>query len=318
MYRQMIIALRRPAARAGLAAAMGLLVVASVRGQHIGTTAVPNADAADRAADEKAIRASAEKFLAAFRSGDGKALAAAWTENGEYVNDQGVAIRGRAAIEKAYAELFKARKPNEASMQIDEIRFLSRDSAIEDGTFTVAGDNPNEVVVSRYCALHVRENGGWRLAQMREWAAEASAQGDPLAKLAWLVGKWSAKTEQHELRLTYSWLDQGHTFLENRFQVIVEGKPQGSGVQIIGRDPDTGLLRSWTFDSRGTVANGIWTFDKGRWLIESTNTSPDGDIVAATNVLVPGTADSFTWQSLVAGENAAPLSAHPIKVTRVK
>jgi uncharacterized protein (TIGR02246 family) len=261
---------------------------------------------------------SAEKFLAAFRGGDAKAVAAAWSAEGEYINDQGVAIRGRAAIEKAYSDLFKTGKPKEVSVHIDEIRFLARDTAVEDGTFTIAGKNPHEVVVSRYSALHVRDGGAWRLALMREWAAEPSAQGNPLAQLAWLVGKWSAKTEKIELSLTYAWLDESHNFLENRFKVTEGGQPKAAGVQIIGRDPDTGTLRSWTFDSRGTVADANWTFDKGRWLIESTNAAPNGEVVEATNVLVPGTADSFTWQSLVVGENAALAGAKPIKVVRVK
>lgn len=306
----------RYAARVALAAAIGIGLASVASAQNGGAA---DADKpADRAADEKAIRASAEKFLAAFRGGDPKAVAAAWTENGEYINDEGVAIRGRAAIEKAYVGLFKSGKPKEVAVKIDEIHFLSRDAAIEDGTFTVASKNPNEVLVSRYSALHVRENGGWRMASLREWAAEPAAQGNPLAQLAWLVGKWSAKGEQAELSLSYSWLDEGHNFLENRFKVSEAGKAKAAGVQIIGRDPSTGVLRSWTFDSRGTLAEALWTFDKGRWLIESTNSSPDGEVVEATNLLIPGGPDAFTWQSLVVAENAALAGVKPMKVVRVK
>ena len=309
--------MRRLAATAALAAAIGLGITSTARAQTGGA----GGDAgkpADRAADEKAIRANAEKFLAAFRGGDAKAVAAAWTVDGEYINDEGVAIRGRAAIEQAYVELFKSGKPKEVTVKIDEVRFLSRDTAVEDGTFTIAGKNPNEVLVSRYSALHVRENNGWRLAMMREWAAEPAAQGNPLAQLSWLVGKWTAKGDKVELSLTYTWLDEGHNFLENRFKVSEGSKPKATGVQIIGRDPETGLLHSWTFDSRGTVAAANWTFDKGRWLIESTNSGPDGEIVEATNLLIPNGPDAFTWQSLVVAENAAVAGVKPMKVVRVK
>ncbi|MBX9788990.1 MAG: SgcJ/EcaC family oxidoreductase [Pirellulales bacterium] len=307
----------RKVARIALAAALGIGLASAASAQS-GGVATDASKPADRAADEKAIRASAEKFLAAFRSGDAKAVAAAWTEAGEYINDEGIAIRGRAAIEKAYIELFKSGKPKEVAVKIDAIHFLSRDTAVEDGTFTVAGKNPNEVLVSRYGALHVRENGGWRMASLREWAAEPAAQGNPLTQLAWLVGKWSAKGEQAEVSLQYSWLDEGHNFLENRFKVTEGGKSKAAGVQIIGRDPNSGLLRSWTFDSRGTLAEALWTFDKGRWLIESTNSSPDGEVVEATNLMIPGGPDAFTWQSLVVAENAALAGVKPIKVVRVK
>jgi uncharacterized protein (TIGR02246 family) len=309
--------MHRLAATSALAVMIGLGAISTACAQN-GGNASDSGKPSDRAADEKVLRANAEKFLAAFRGADPKAVAAAWTDNGEYINDEGVAIRGRAAIEKAYVELFKSTKPKEVTLKIDEVRFLNRDTAVEDGTFTVAGKNPNELLVSRYSALHVRENGGWRLAMMREWAAEPAAQGNPLTQLSWLVGKWSATGEQVELSLSYTWLDEGHNFLENRFKVSEGGKPKATGVQIIGRDPETGLLHSWTFDSRGTVAAANWTFDKGRWLIESTNASPDGQIVEATNLLIPGNADSFTWQSLIVAENAALAGVKPMKVVRVK
>src|SRR5262249_48216400 len=50
--------------------------------------------------DEKAaIRKATADFIKAVEKGDVKAVAAAWTEDGEYIDDDGTTIRGRAAIE---------------------------------------------------------------------------------------------------------------------------------------------------------------------------------------------------------------------------
>src|SRR3954453_15892886 len=74
--------------------------------------------------DLDAVRVTAKSFAEAFRKGDAKALAAHWTENGEYISDDGESMRGRAAIEKDYAEAFAKRKGTvNAEIEVDSIRF---------------------------------------------------------------------------------------------------------------------------------------------------------------------------------------------------
>src|SRR6516225_2283570 len=59
-----------------------------------------------RADDDAAIRKAAADFIKLVDKGDAKAVAAAWTEDGEYITDDGTTIRGRADIESAYAKAF--------------------------------------------------------------------------------------------------------------------------------------------------------------------------------------------------------------------
>src|SRR5262245_32923893 len=65
----------------------------------------------ERKADEDAIRKASAELTAALEKGDAKALAALWTEEGEYVADDGTTVRGRAALEAAYAKFF-AKNPH--------------------------------------------------------------------------------------------------------------------------------------------------------------------------------------------------------------
>ena len=54
--------------------------------------------AGQRAADEATIRQATKDFVLAFNSGDSKAAAAFWTEEGDYVGDDGDAVRFRERI----------------------------------------------------------------------------------------------------------------------------------------------------------------------------------------------------------------------------
>src|SRR5262245_7654727 len=60
--------------------------------------------------DKAAIAKNAETFLEAFHKGDAKALAALWTSDGDYTDQNGRQLKGRDAIEKAFAGLFADNK----------------------------------------------------------------------------------------------------------------------------------------------------------------------------------------------------------------
>ena len=84
-----------------LAAAAGWLALA---GSRPGVAGQPRpapqkaAAAEDRQPDQGAVRKALEGFVAAFRKGDGKAVAACWTAEGEYTSDDGTTFRGRPSI----------------------------------------------------------------------------------------------------------------------------------------------------------------------------------------------------------------------------
>ena len=80
-----------------------------------------------------AIRAEAEVFRKAFQSGDAKAIASLWTEDGEYIDPSGERLAGRAAIEKGYTDFFAAHPGTEMKITIDSLRLVGPNTAIEDG-----------------------------------------------------------------------------------------------------------------------------------------------------------------------------------------
>jgi uncharacterized protein (TIGR02246 family) len=270
--------------------------------------------AEDRAADREALRQTLAEFARAFEKGDAKAVAAFWTEEGEYEDEDGEVTRGRDALARAYEDYFKRNKDVKVEAKITSIRFLGRDTALEEGTFTVKAA-AGEPITSSYTALQVREKGRWQLARLREWPPEDAVS---LKDLAWLIGTWRSTGGDRTAEVRYAW-DETKKFIHARFTAKEKGKVVGSGLQIIGRDPGDGGIRSWVFDGEGGLGEGSWTRDGDTWTVESTGTLADGRRSTSVNVLRRLGPDEFTWQSQrrTADGEAGPDTV-PVKVRRVK
>jgi uncharacterized protein (TIGR02246 family) len=264
-------------------------------------------------ADREAIAKAARSFIAAFESSDAKAVAAHWTDNGEYIADDGSNFRGRTAIENEYAELFGKKKTAvKVEIDVDSIRFPSRDTAIEEGHFKVRYGK-ELAVVSKYTILHVRENGTWLMAVVREWPSD----GASLRDLDWLIGTWTAKRDDTEITTRYEWWGE-KSFI--RMDITIKDKKQTiKGFQMIGKDASTGQLRSWTFDPDGSFGEATWSRDGKKWVLDSAAVLSTGDIQTATNIFTPLDDNTFTFQSVRRTVGEADASdIGPVRVTRVK
>lgn len=265
-----------------------------------------------RKADSARIHSQMEGFLKAFESGDAERVASFWTTEGELIGDDGGIFRGRAAIAKAYRELFRTKEKRKAEFQKESLRFPSPDTAIEEGYFKVrvaSGDS----TTNRYSILHVREGEKWVMAVVREWPAETGSLRD----LEWLIGTWVIKRDDAEVRTTYEWM-WNKSFIRVQFNIRQKDR-ELKGFQIIGKDVASEGLRSWTFESEGGFGEAAWSRDGKKWVLDSAGRLSDGSSLAATNILTPLDQDSFTWQTVrrsIDGEEVDDLP--PVKVTRVK
>ena len=298
----------------GLVAILPVAVMLAGGQPKKSTTASPEGAAdKERDPDRDAIRQSAREYSQAFAKGDAKALANLWTANGEYQEDGGSALRGRDEIEKAFAELFKNRKPGKVEVDIYAIRFPSRDCAIEEGFLRVTPDLglPSS---SLYQALHVREDGKWKIAASREWGAGQDRLGD----LAFLIGKWEGGSKGQSMSLSFE-KDGDSPFILGKFTRKSDGKTVATGTMRIGLDPQRGQIRSWHFDSDGGQGQCLWLRDGNRWVVDAAGSTVDGIETAAVNVLARLNADEILWRSIDRVVGGEPLpDTTPVKLTRVK
>jgi uncharacterized protein (TIGR02246 family) len=274
----------------------------------------PKSQAADRPEDREAIRSAMRSFVKAFESRDAKALAGHWTTGGEFTNEAGLTVRGREALEKAFSEVLAKTPEAKAEVHPESLRFLSSGSAIEEGSVTVRRGSAEPTTRARYKVFLVREQGSWLFAQMGE-----SPGGDAsVADLAWLIGEWKSTGGQGaEIRTTYSWAPN-KKFIHADFSIKEKELALG-GFQVIGVDPATGSLHTWTFEADGGIGEADWNPDGDHWVLDAAGTLSDGSTLTETNILRRVNDDTFTWQSVDRTYGDAELSdLAPVKVTRVK
>ncbi len=315
-----------------IAGAVGVAVGAAWDRLRVAPPAMSAAEAADRPpaaadkdkapdekvrpADQDAVRAAVKDFIKVFEKGDAKGLAALFTEEGEYVANDGATLRGRAAMEDGYAQFFKKNPDRKLEVTVDSVRFVSQDNAVVEGSArSFQAGKADAPTLSRISALYTREKGQWLLALLREWPDE----GTTLTDVDWLIGTWESKGDGADVRTTYEW-EGGKNFIRVHFTIKLKDNAEPlSGTQLIGRDPRTGQLHSWLFESDGGFGEADWTWDGKAWTLDATGVEPDGDEVTATNILTPMGKDAFTWQSVnrtVDSEDVTDIA--PVKVTRVK
>jgi uncharacterized protein (TIGR02246 family) len=272
----------------------------------------PGSTDSSREADRKAILQSARDFCAAFQKGDAKALAAQWTEEGEYESDDGTTLRGRGAIEAAFAAYFKDRPAGKMEIKVENIRFPSRDTAIEEGlAFTTTGDAlPSS---APYRALHVREDGKWRIALSREWAAGENRMAD----LDWLVGSWRGHVRDGDMVISFT-REKDQPFVVGNFGSVAGGKTVSLGTMKIGLDPVSGQLMSWHFDPDGGHGHGAWLREGKHWVVDSHGIQGNGTETAAVNILTRLGDDEVSWRSIdrMVGGQAQP-DTPPVSLKRV-
>ena len=262
--------------------------------------------------DKKAIVQSGRDFSAAFEKGDAKAVADFWTEDGEYEGEDGTVLRGRAAIEKAFAAHFKTRSASKMEVEVESIRFLSRDLAIEEGlTRTISGTTLPESTF--YRTVHIRENGTWKIAMSREWGGAENR----IADMDWLIGTWRSQDKDKEMSITFA-RERSGPFLVGEFSMKTAGKVVPIGTMKVGLDPNSGGFISWHFDPDGGFGRGAWLREGNSWVVDSNGRRADGVETASVNILTRHGNDEIGWRAIdrLIGGRAQPDSA-PVRLTRV-
>jgi len=255
-----------------------------------------------------------QSFVVAFEKGDAAQVAMHLSSGAEMIPDDGPGIRGREAIQKACAEHFKRSPQQKIALEPESLRFISEDTAIEDGLMktSVEQDAPT---TQHYNLLYVREDGKWMLAGIREWPSVD--EGTELLDLEWLIGSWQAARTDLEMQTTYDWLGN-KAFIRGTISVR-QKDISVSTMQLIGIDPQTGELAVWIFESDGGVAQGTCTRDGKAWVFETKGLTSTGGELAAKNILLRVNNDTITWQPVnlvLDDEEIGDLP--PVKVTRVK
>lgn len=106
-------------------------------------------------------------FISAFNKGDVKLLAGSFTEDADWIDDQGAIMRGRAAIERALEDSIAGHKGRTLTLRLDSVRTLSAAVVVGNSTSGFAGlEKVNESAA--FIAIYVKKDGKWLISVLTE------------------------------------------------------------------------------------------------------------------------------------------------------
>ncbi len=254
-------------------------------------------DVPDQTQDEAAIRQTGSQYVDAFNKGDVATLVSFWSPESVYVNRvSGEQVVGREAIAAQFKSLFESAPNLKLAVNVESIQFVSPNVAVEHGiaSFLTPDAQPDE---TEYSAVYVRRDGNWLLDRVTDKATQAtSPHYEQLKALEWFIGSWIDEDENVRIATECNWT-KNKNFITRSFTVSTADNVQLSGIQIIGWDAGSKQIRSWTFDSDGGFAQGVWSKSKDRWYVHKKGTTASGETTTAVNHVKPVDDNTFAFQS---------------------
>ena len=264
---------------------------------------------ADDAAAAKELQATIDKYVAAYDSGAIDKVMVFWTADADFVDISGGFHEGRDLIAALFRRGFANNAGRTIKLRSDARKFLAPTVAMDDGILELTSAD-GEISRGRYAVVWTKVGDDWQIRSARDipLAEEEELAADeppPLEELAWLVGKWEAKSDKYQITLDCDWLmDRG--FLAQRFHI--KGADEEFRVlTLIGYDPAEGTFRSWYFDSRGGFGGGPWSKRGDVWRTAVLAVLPDGQVGSSIMSWQQIDETSTKWQAIEREVSGEPL-----------
>jgi len=257
----------------------------------------------------------ARKYEEAYNKGDAKSLAGFYSEDVDYVDQDGAEVKGRDAMQKLLADNFQQNPGVKLAITTEEVKQLTPDVKVSRGFATVTPAS-GAATTTRYTLVKVKKGDHWEISQMNEREAPPLSAYAQLEALEWLVGIWQDKIGNQTVQSKFNWAGDKNFLVRT---INVQGNETSTdGWEIIGWDPVRQQIRSWIFDSNGGFGESSWVNNGEDWLIRASNVLPDGGRSTAENVLTKVDDNKFTWESQNRTLNGEPQpSLDKIEVQRV-
>lgn len=269
----------------------GLALAAAFGLHHVPVSARPDSP------DEEAIRKMLIGYAAAYNKGDADVASLFFTPDCEWTDDEGRVLKGRDAIRKDFEQLFKSSKGMKLEATIDSVRKVSNDSyTIRGGSTITKPDGSSDK--GPYVLLVGKRDGNWLIADVRELPGEsAQAAATPLDGLSWMVGEWTDSSDDLNVTAVCDWTANGHFLMRTHTVTNADGDVELQGTEVIAWDPNAKQIRSWMFDSDGTVTESVWTNKGNVWTANAKGFLADGRKASATHTYTVVDPNTITYAS---------------------
>jgi len=257
---------------------LGSITIApAILAQQASTTATVASDDMVAAAESRSAN-----LVKAFESAKVDEVAKLFSEDAEFVDEQGNIYQGKKEIEALFTSFFEKFPGAKLTTTVDSVRPIGSAMLVEEGTRTITVADASNSASLRYLMVLTKQANEWKISLVREFTVDTPpAQLDYLMPLSLLEGEWIDENPSGSTRVHYHWNEE-KTFLLGEYTVQVNGRPAMKSSQRLGWDPVQQKIRSWTFDADGGFSEGYWTPTESGWIVNSTATLPSGEIGTAT------------------------------------
>ncbi|MFC7337593.1 YybH family protein [Haloferula chungangensis] len=244
-----------------------------------------------------ALAEAASQFVIAYNEKDASAIAQLFTEDGEMSDLTGQDLTsGREAIKARYEALFSNENSPGIAIEVDSVRLVAPNLAIEDGTAHITpleeGAPPRSI---KYTATLLKNDSGvWEIASTRDLSDVTDAEGELFALSKVLNGDWTCQVGDVRFDLAIQWEDTGKFLVGEMLTTAPDSEPQTGSIRI-GWNAARKSITSWMFDSLGGSMQNFWTATDEGWLIRTEGTTAEGEAVTSSQTLVPENDDILVW-----------------------
>jgi hypothetical protein len=154
---------------------------------------------------------------------------------------------------------WRERHPQAAlQIEVDAVEVLAGPLARVSGTMQFTRRPGEQPVASRFVSLRVLEDGVWRIAESLVAPSQAAALDD----FAWLLGSWQS-TDAPDGAIAEMVFEKplGAACIIGRSTLRPKAGAGVTTLSVIHADRQSGLVRSWIFDSTGARAEGVFESD---------------------------------------------------------
>jgi uncharacterized protein (TIGR02246 family) len=262
--------------------------------------------------DEAAIRQTLDSYVEAFNNNDSVALSNLWSEDAEYEDETGEIYRGRKEIQEAFKQFFSENRGVRLKISVEKINKVSSGVAVVAGKSSVSAPG-EEADDSEFVSQFIKKDNQWQIAKVGEGLDSPNYQR--LKDLEWLIGEWTDEKNAGQMQTIAQWT-ANKNFITVSF-AIQTNEIDVEGTQIIGWDPVNKTIKSWIFDSLGSVAEGVWSKQGSRWQVKVFRIFNDGAKGSETDIYEPDNKNTFVWSATARVDNGEQLpDIDGIKIVR--
>ncbi len=262
------------------------------------------------------VEAAVRSYEKAFNAHDASRVVRHWMPDGVFERPGiDLVLNGAAEIEAEFKSIFEKHPSVKLELKTQSIEYVGPNVAVERG-ISVGMIEGGDVAESQYEAVFVKKDNQWLLDRVSDAEPILSASASlKLKELEFMTGDWSDQGEDYRVVYRCNWT-QKHSFLNSKFHVKKADGTESSGLQIIGWDPIEKQIKSWIFDSDGTVGSGRWEKRDDHWVVQVVETLQNGKKGSHTVTIRPLPNEGYGWKKTNRVADGKPLPNIPEVVIR--